>query len=294
MKNLKQIKSRINTISGIKKTTKAMQLISATKLSGLKKLMSQAELFYNNAKKALKIILKQYKLLEIDSDNILEKILLGETKLSQKAQSNILIISSNQGLCGSFNQQLFKFINEDIKLLSHLQEMPDVITFGKKACEFYSRNIQNIQNYPSDNKNFSQAANSITAEIVNKIINNKSKEITIYSNRFKNMITNDSVKISVLEELRKKTIQEEPINQFSIESENLLEKSFSMYLYSLIYYSMISSKLAEESSRVVSMDSASKNANKAIESLTLIMNRARQAMVTKELIEITTSAELLQ
>jgi ATP synthase F1 gamma subunit len=74
----------------------------------------------------------------------------------------------------------------------------------------------------------------------------------------------------------------------------LLEASFKTYLHSLLYYNIISAKLGEESSRVISMDNASKNANKMIDSLTLIMNRARQAMVTKELIEITTSAELLQ
>lgn len=293
MKNLKQIKSRISTISGIKKTTKAMQLIAATKLGSLKNVINYAQSFYNNAKQTFQITLNQYKYFDIEPKNYLEKLLLDCKSFVHNNKKHIVfVISANQGLCGSFNQQLFKFTNENVRLFQEKNDELEFVTYGKKAHEFYSKRFANNSDYTSDSKNIVQIASNIASNLIDKILANECNEITICANHFKNMISQECKKNNVFGDL----VDYYDVNNqlFALETEGLLEATFKTYLHSLIYYNIISSKLGEESSRVMSMDNASKNANKMIDSLTLIMNRARQAMVTKELIEITTSAELLQ
>ncbi|MCF8462517.1 MAG: F0F1 ATP synthase subunit gamma [Rickettsiaceae bacterium] len=294
MKNLKQLRSRIKVIADIKKTTKAMQLIAASKLQHLKQALEASNMSMLSSFDAIEICLTLYKYLDITPETYIENLLLNpQYNVSDKKL--ILLIASDQGLCGTYNHNLFKFTNNKFKAISDNpnSETIELFTYGKKAAEFSLRNFKNLpqEHFIATEKNLTKNAQELTTKIFDKFISGNFTEIVIYSNHFKNMLVQECTEQLLIKKLHK--LYNLSRVTFIHEGKNLLDKAFKYYIGTTIYHNLLFAKAGEESARVISMDSASKNANKMIDQLTLTMNRARQSIVTKELIEITTSAEAL-
>ncbi len=293
MKNLKQLRLRIKVIADIKKTTKAMQLIAASKLQHLKIALEPSDMSSLSSYDALETCLTLYKYFEIQPKTYIENLLL-DSYNNIPEKKLILLIATDQGLCGTYNNNLFKFINSKLRLPNdNLKDNFELFTYGKKAEEFALRSFNNIaqEHFLSDSKNLCINTKELSEKLLNKFISGNFTEIIVYSNCFKNMLIQECKEESLIKKLH--NLYNFSRVNFIYEGTNLLDKAFKNYITSTLYHNLLFAKAGEESARVISMDSASKNADKMIDQLTLNMNRARQSIVTRELIEITTSAEVL-
>jgi F-type H+-transporting ATPase subunit gamma len=269
-----------------------MQLISATKLHNLKRLINESlgfkEAAYNTLTKCLKI----YKYKDLAPKGSIEQFLLNYPQNTHNKKTLAIVIASDQGLCGGFNNQILKNSSMDIKNSAAEGRQVDIIAIGRKAYEFFTNQayVNDVQQHAINIKQLELESWALANKIEEKIITGGYGEVIIYANHFKNMILQTYEKTMLLQHIM---APNQIAPDTTLDVNGLLESSFKIYIGGLLHYNILLSKAGEESARVISMDNASRNAKSLIDNLTLTMNRARQAIVTTELIEITTSAEVL-
>ncbi len=280
MSQLIQLRQKIKSIKTTQRITYAMRLISMSLYSRLEK---------NNA------ALTHYKQ---EITEIFQKI----SRFSEKWNNNILfpkdildsnplfiIVTSSKGLCGGFNINLIKYFKQTFFLEEHKQ--PTFITIGYKSHSLAKQEglfpiLKSFDNFSSNN------FTSITDEIINLINdpNNNFSSITFYSNFFKSFFIQKPIKHQ-LTPIEKNNQDEDDISEpfFEQDTNEILNFLALRYLRSSILYILFQSILAEQTARFLAMDTATTNANKFIETLTLKYNKARQTFITKELAELSAS-----
>ena len=172
MKNLKQLRLRIKVIADIKKTTKAMQLIAASKLQHLKIALEPSDLSFLSSFDTLETCLTLYKYFEIQPKTYIENLLL-DSHNNIPEKKLILFIATDQGLCGTYNNNLFKFINSKLRLPNNnVKDNVELFTYGKKATEFALRNFNNIpqEHFVTKSKDLRTNTCELSEQILNKFI----------------------------------------------------------------------------------------------------------------------------
>jgi len=301
MPSQKAIKERIDGIKGTQKVTKAMKLIATIKLKQVQDFLNS----YKGYQKELLDLLSQI----LDSlsknqvrDSLIENIFFKQLDNPKLKEIELLIIfSSDRGLCGSYNLQVFKAIENYFKENSNQETL--IITVGKKAQKFACSNdlkrkypklkiIKSFSNF-SVNPKLSEAKRIF--EYLEKFLDtnkitqreNNFRVKTIFSD-FQNRLGSE-VKIENLnnfEDLERLQKQENQSLIFEPSPSKLLNQSIKKYLVNKIFYSLLSARTSELSYRVNSMTSATENAEKLIKDLTVTYNKARQTSITQEIIEV--------
>jgi F-type H+-transporting ATPase subunit gamma len=292
MPSLKEVKNRIGSVVSTQQITKAMKMVAAAKLRRSQDRIQQMRPF---AKKLSAILQNLSSAQAGDAgDNWYSKV---------REEKNILIVavSSDRGLCGSFNSNVFKGV---VKLINDKYESQykkgnvTILPIGKKALEFFTKRKTAVVG------DYSTVLTSISFENVSKAAEfmmqgfqtGKYDKIEIVYNEFKNVATQILRTEQFLPVLPpqadEKAAEIDYIYQPDREEivTGLIPKSLKVQLFKAV----LDSNAAENGARMTAMDKATENAGELLKELRLTYNRSRQAAITKEILEIVGGAEALK
>lgn len=283
MANLKEIRNRIASVSSTMQITSAMKMVSAAKL---KKAQDAITAMRPYSDKLTELIQNLSGAMDGDTPNPFTQVRSVEKVL-------LVVVTSNRGLCGGFNSSIIKAATQYIA--SHPNQQVDLITLGKKGDDILSKSyaVKENNNAIFDDLTFantSKIAESIMAAFEAKAYD----KVEVIYNRFKNaatqIVTTETLLPIVSESSEDQNAsdyifeptQEEIINE-------LLPKSIKMQLFKALRDSFAS----EHGARMTAMHKATDNATELRDQLKLTYNKARQAAITNEILEIVGGAEAL-
>ncbi len=294
MSNLKEIRSRINSVKSTRQITSAMKMVAAAKL---KKAQDAVINMRPYANKLHDIIVNIAKTLEEES--------ISSEYLEERPPEKILlvVITSNKGLCGAFNGNVIK------KTVNHIESKykrenrngnVSIYSIGKKGSDFFkSQNFKlfNSNDEILDHLNFKEAAPIIT-EIMESFTSKKFDKIEIIYNKFKNaavqLLTVDKfLPIDLTLENGNKNENNHYDYIMEPDQKTIIEKMIPKTLRIEMYDAMLESVAAEHGARMTAMHMATDNASGLIKDLQLTYNKARQADITNEIIEVVSGAQAL-
>lgn len=294
MANLRDIRNRIDSVKNTKQITKAMKMVAAAKLRKAQDRITETRPY---ASKMQKIVGR----LVSDANN--EHVLLRKPE----STDNVLfvIIGSDRGLCGGFNNNLFKVVEKEIAAKYAQYKKDDrlsLICIGNKAINHFSKRDYNIKaKYPNffDGIDFSRA-HSIMSQLISEFTSNEFDVIKLAYNEFKTVIAQNRVVESVLPidpaRLTGNEDTEAENREYIFEPgvDEILEKLLPSHLNFQLWKAILESNAAEQGARMTAMDSATENANDLQQDLELEYNRARQSAITTEISEIISGAQALE
>ena len=289
MPSLKDLRNRISSVKSTKKITSAMKMVAAAKL---KRAQDNAEKTRPYARKMSEIV-----------NSLVENNKSKEFKFSEKKTKktrNILLIvcSADRGLCGGFNGSIIKFSKKLSEKIINDGGQVSYIFVGKKAYQSLQRFCgESILDFFSDIANPSikfELASSIRDKILELFLNDSMDECYLIYTEFKSAIsqTVQSLKLLPLNALETKDRNSSNKSyDFEPSEEEILNEIIPKNIAIQIHTALLENLASEQGSRMTAMDNATRNANDMIDNLTLFYNRSRQALITKELIEIFSGAE---
>jgi F-type H+-transporting ATPase subunit gamma len=293
MPSLKEVKGRITSVISTQQITKAMKMVAAAKLRKSQDRITQIRPF---AKK-LASLLANLSAAQSNAD--------GDNWYSQQREvKNVLIVavSSDRGLCGSFNSNIFKgvarLVEEKYKS-EYAKGHVTILPIGRKANEYFAkRKFSVISDYASLFSTLNFDSVSVAAEyMMTAFKQGKYDKIEIVYNEFKNVATQilrteQFLPVVPPATTQNATTQVDYIYQPNQEEiiEGLIPKSLKVQLFK----SLLDSNASENGARMTAMDKATENAGELLKQLRLTYNRTRQAAITKEILEIVGGAEALK
>ena len=291
MPNLKDLKTRISSVKSTRKITSAMKMVAASKLRRAQELAESSRVYAES----LSLILSSLSGGSKDNSDLPE-VLVGR---ANPKVALLIINSSDRGLCGGFNSTLFRSAVAWIKDKKSKNIEVKLMPIGKKASAFYKRSdLEIIENFEDINTNDRQL--EVSENVKNKISelfeSQAIDEVSILYNKFVSAIAQEPTFKSLipLEQSESAEGSEETTNssfEFEPDKNELLEYLIPRNFMTQVYGCILESSAAEHAARMTSMDNATRNAGDMIDSLTMTYNRTRQAVITKELIEIISGAE---
>lgn len=281
MASLKTLRVRIKSIKSTQKITKAMHMVSASKLRHARENLERSE----DYTKESEVILRAIKP-EESVENKMSKLLYSDLNPKKVLA---LVITSDRGLCGGFNQSVARLVKSDIAQMKTNGIEVKIITVGKKGKEALQASLGNdfIAHYANNNITNIEQIEEIYQNFISVFEADAFDSCKIYFNFFKNTAT----QIPTIKSLIPLEKQEPSSTNYEYEGAELIEDATNTYLNAQIYHSLLQSKASEEAARMIAMDNATGNAGDMINRLTLLLNRSRQASITTELIEIISGAE---
>ena len=291
MPNLKELKNRISSVKSTRKITSAMKMVAASKLRRAQELAESSRVYADSLSFILSSLAGNTK-----NSADLPEILTGR----ENSKISLLIInSSDRGLCGGFNSNLFRNAKKWVSDQQGQGKSVKIMTVGKKASSFYKKtDLDIVASFEDLNSNDRQL--QVSEEIKNKIMelfeNNEIDEVSILFNKFVSAISQEPTYQSLIPLSNDENSEDESesnnaIFEFEPDKNELLEYLVPRNFLTQIYRSVLESSASEHAARMTSMDNATRNAGDMIDRLTLTYNRTRQAFITKELIEIISGAE---
>jgi len=282
MANLKDIRDRIKSVKSIQKVTKAMKMVAAAKMRRAQERMEESRPYSNSLAEVI-----QHLLPDIDRDAL---PLLDVRDVKRKAY---VVVSADRGLAGAFNTNLLKVAQKEID--SFGKEKVDLFCIGKKARDHFKRREYNIINSHVDfwaDMEFNSAI-TIGRSIIEHFTSGKVDEIHVVYNYFIN-VGQQEVKSEVLLPLiyeEKNGVTHDRLYEPS--KEELVSSLIPRHLNVQMWKYLLESYASEQAARMLSMENATTNAQDMIKDLTLEFNKARQAAITTEMLEIVSGAEAL-
>lgn len=279
--NLRQVRKKIRTIGNVKKITKAMQMVAAVKMKKAQKITLEGRPYQEILDKIIKRLLT--------ADIVSFSPFLKKTKEEAIDKNLYVFISTNKGLCGTFNFNLFKFALKEINF-----EKNDFIILGKKGATFILRMGGNIIADFSDQMPFIDNVSAIFSLVVANFLNNKYQTVYLVYNKFLSTFRSEPIKTQLLP-----IVSFEELSGIEVKIDYLIEPSPLEILDSLIQDflrerirgAILDSEAAEHSARMMSMKNATENAEEITYNLTLLRNKLRQQSITYELLDMITAKE---
>ncbi len=291
MANLKEVRTRIQSVKSTQQITKAMKMVAASKLRRAQDAILQMRPYVKKLYGILENVIAttdgdQQSTYSVERD--VKKVLL-------------VVITSDRGLCGAFNTNAIKTGLGVIK--EHYQEQEKdkqlwILPLGKKAFEFFSkRNYQVIDNFYEIFGNLSFDKSKEAAEfIMQGFLNGDFDKVELVYNEFKNVAT----QILRAEQFLP-LIKEGKEDKSNTTTDYIFEPSIDYIVKDMIpktlkvqlYKAVLESNASENGARMTAMDQATENAGELLNDLKLVYNRSRQAAITTEILEIVGGAEAL-
>jgi len=290
MPSLKDLKNRIGSVKSTQKITSAMKMVAAAKL---RKAQEQAL-----ASRPYTLLMDKVvsKIASKTSGNSID-LLTGKT--DNKTQL-IVVFSADRGLCGGFNGSITRAVRTEVKKLEQEGIQVKLLMVGKKSADALNREFGHLFIERIDGN--SAKPNYTDAEILAKKIitlfeNNEFGICKVIFNKFVSAITQEvtfkSLIPAEIQETEEETNDSNSIYEFEPSEEEILNGLLPRNLSTQLFSSQMESTASELAARMTAMDNATRNAGDMIDNLTLLYNRTRQAVITKELIEIISGAEAL-
>jgi F-type H+-transporting ATPase subunit gamma len=293
MANLKEVRTRIASTQSTQQITKAMKMVSATKLRKAQQAITQMRPYADKLNGILQNLSDSAK----DEQSV-------QGYFEHRDVKNVLLVvnSSDRGLCGGFNSNITKEVTALVEK-TYQGKNVDVKFLGKKAYEFFKRHSFSMD---TSSMTIFQDLNADDAfilggEIIADFLNGKYDEVRVVYNKFKNAATQivTAEKLLPVElESFESTDQEKGmyLADFTFEpsKKDLLFTIIPRAVKTQLYRTMLDSQASEHGSRMVAMDKATENAGELIYDLKLEYNQARQAAITTEILEIVGGAAALE
>ncbi|MDA0692429.1 MAG: ATP synthase F1 subunit gamma [Nitrospinae bacterium] len=288
MPNLKDIKRRIKSVKNTQQITKAMKLVAASKLRRAQKAIQDARPYALKLRDVLNHISAR-----CDSDL--------HALLNQRDGENILVmvVTADKGLCGGFNGNI---VRRAAKVIAENQgKNLSLVLAGKKGKDYFKHRTTRIAHEFIDwTRDFNYAkAQEIGELLAGMFIDKKVDRIFMVYNEFKSVMQQEVVVEQLLPVVPEpleavKETDHVPEYIYEPDEESILDALLQRYMTVQVYRALLESSASEQGARMTAMDNASRNAGDMINGLSLTYNKARQAYITKELIEIVNGAEALK
>jgi len=295
MANLKDIQRQIKSVSNTQKTTRAMKLVSTAKLRRAEELAKRSRLY---AQKMNQVIAEIAGRINCSKIGGIENRCFN--KIENPKMVDIVFVTADKGLCGGFNIQTIKAVKKLIKDYKEQNVKVRLRGIGKKGVEFFKYNEVELFDAVIDLSSKPDKARS-DEFIRTSIMDYKDEKIDalhIVYNGYKNMITQElHVKKVLPVDTEGFECEESHSSMLEVEAENeedMLDSLVNKYVDFNMYYALIDSVAAEHSARMQAMDTATNNAKDMVKSLNVQFNKARQAAITTELIEIISGVESMK
>lgn len=294
MANLKEIKLKIGSVKNTQKTTKAMKLVSSAKLTRTRQLSEQARSYAVKINEVLSDIAARVSKAH-EGGNISRAFV----KNDNPKTIDIVFVTADKGLCGGFNMATIKTVSKMITEYKSQGINVRLRAAGKKGVEYFTFQKFSLEQRISDLSSapdYDRAADFIDA-VVQDFRNEVTDKVVIVYNGFLNMLTQE-MRVRELLPIGLENVEvrntESALEIEPDDDEEILDELANKYIDFNMYYALIDSLAAEHSARMQAMEAATKNAKEKVNSLTVEYNKARQAAITTELIEIISGVEALK
>ena len=299
MATLRDIRQRINGVKNTAKITQAMKMVAAAKMNRAQNAIESARPYVDKMSEVIAHL----------TSGLTGEYFNPLLSVHEKTKNiKVIVISSDKGLCGAFNNNLFKYANKiiDNEIKDQFPEAKhELIPVGKKAFDYYKKRDLNLDKHYTDV--FSNLQFEIVPEILEEIkINFKNENVDrvfIFYNEFVSVATQNPKYIQLLPiEPDALTSSDKEDDGSADETDYIFEPGKAQILDELIpnhvnirlWRSLLESNAAEQAARMMAMDNATNNANDLINELNLSYNKQRQAEITSEMLEIVSGANALQ
>jgi F-type H+-transporting ATPase subunit gamma len=293
MPSLDDLKKRIASVKSTQKITKAMKMVAAAKLRKAQEAAEQSRPYSDNMKNLMDSISRGF----VPTDNS-RNLLTG----SDEDKTYLLVLfTSERGLCGGFNSQISKALREKVVDLQKENKTVKIICIGKKGYDIvkrqYGDQIVDTVDLSAVKSIQYEDAKKISDKIIKMYFDAEFDKCLIFYNKFKSVISQIPTEQQVVPSEIVENDNDENISrnnsffEFEPNEKEILEELLPLNFAVQIFKALLESSASEQGSRMSAMDNASRNASDMIDSLTLFYNRSRQAVITKELIEIISGAE---
>ena len=284
MANLKEIRGRITSISSTMQITSAMKMVSAAKLK--------------KAQDAITMLRPYSEKLQ----ELIQKVSTGsEGSLSEYAQKRevkkilYIAISSNRGLAGAFNSSVIKELNANYKQKEDVEI--EVLTIGKKVFDAVRRvrTVYDNQSSIYDSVSF-EAVSKLTSAVMKDFSEGIFDEVYLVYNKFINAATQQVITEQLLPITMPEQTEEDVESDYIFEpdKQTILETLIPKSIKTQVYKALLDSIASEHGARMTAMHKATDNANALKNELVIFYNKARQAAITNEILEIVSGAEALK
>ena len=283
MANLKDIRDRIKSVKSIQKVTKAMKMVAAAKMRRAQENMEKARPYNHRLVEIIQHLLPS-----------VERSMLPLLEVREVKRIAYVVVTSDRGLAGSFNSSILRKAHNDIDEFG--KQNVDIFCIGKKAKDYFKSRKYNIIASYSDfwnDLNFNQSM-KIGSTIINHFLDLSVDEIRVTYNEFVNVATQATVSEKLLpielndDELSHTDFLYEP------SKDRIVKSLIPRYLNAQVWKYLLESYASEKAARMVAMENATTNSEDMIKNLTLEFNKARQAAITTEMLEIVSGAEALK
>ncbi|RDU58389.1 ATP synthase F1 subunit gamma [Helicobacter sp. MIT 99-5507] len=298
--SLKDIRKKISGIKNVQKTTRAMKLVANSKLKKAIEAAKRSEVYSKKLNEVFNEIINK----TLSNGNMFEKNdILFVDKERKVKKVDIIFVTSDKGLCGGFNSNTIKAVmklvnqykSEDVKIRLRGIGKTGIRYFKFNEIELYDQSLT-LSSNPTD-----EGASEFVMKAVEDYMNGMTDKVIVVHNGFKNMLTQE-IRISEIlpfcidlnEVSKEQNNNGEILIEPSDSEKSILEELAKQYINYNMFYALIDSLAAELSSRMQAMDTATKNASELVKELTIKLNKARQAAITTELVEINAGVEAMK
>ena len=298
MPSLKDLKTKITSVSSTRKITSAMKMVAASKLRRSQEKAEAARPYSSRLEEMLLSLASS----GITGEGVI-KLLTGTGKHERYL---VIPVTADRGLCGGFNGNINRETTKYIRSLENKGKNASLLTIGKKSRDFFNRImkdkiIESFIDLGSKGAGYDTAI-QISNKIQSLYFDDQFDVCVLIFNKFKSAIVQEVTQQQLipLDIVNKKTEDNDEVKEekkdnsiyiYEPDEESILQDLLPKNVSIQIFKILLESNAGEQGARMVAMDNATRNAGEMIDSLTLKYNRTRQAFITKELIEIISGAE---
>ncbi len=270
MPSLKALRKRIATVRSTQQITKAMKMVAAAKLRRAQEAAERARPY---AAKLSEMFTAVVAGVEPEAHPLLAR--------RPEQRIDLLVLTSDRGLCGGYNANLLRFAEGLVRQRAAAETA--IVVVGRKGLEYYRRRSARVVAHRQGILSTVPAALAaeLAQEVTRRFVAEETDAVHLVYTRFRSALApaTDAPSVDYI---------------FEPERPALLARLLPRYVEALITQALLEAAASEQGARMTAMDNATRNAGEMIDSLTLSMNRARQATITKELMEIVSGAEALK
>lgn len=283
MASSQDLRRRIKSVKSTQQITKAMKMVAAAKLRRAQEAVIAARPFCRMIKDVLGRVAKS-------AGGVNHPLL----EVREPKNIAFVVVTADRGLCGGFNANVIKMAFNEVKNVKD----PVMVTVGRKSRDFFRRRNYNIgEQYVNlgENIKFTQAQD-IARYVIDKYSAAEFDVVYLSFSEFVSVMTQRPTTIKLLPvEPPQEKEEAKPVEYiYEPDAESVLYELLPKYVETTIFSALLESKAGEQASRMTAMDAATSNAADMIDRLTLVLNRARQAAITKEIAEIVGGSAALE
>jgi len=291
MASLKELRNRIASVKATQKITKAMQMVAAAKLRRAQMAAEAARPYAERMERVLGNIASS-----ITPSPESPKLLVGTGK---NGVHLLLVCTAERGLCGAFNSSIVRLAREHATRLQSEGKTVKFICVGRKGYDQlrrqYEKQILELIEFKTVRSLAYEHASEVARKVVARFEAGEFDVCTLFYSRFKSVISQIPTARQIVPPMfeSKETGAGAAVYEYEPEEEDILAELLPRNLATQIFRALLENAASEQGARMSAMDSATRNAGDMIKKQTITYNRTRQAMITKELIEIISGAEAL-